>query len=313
MAKCKAITRKGKACKNKAIEGVYCGIHSKAKPGAKPKAPPRATPKAATPAATPEAPHEFGAPIPDEIHTFDRFYSEMPNKVPKDTLRKMAQFTHRIGDESEKPISAGGYGTVYKIKGKLLRERILEGLNHSVKGIVDKDWYAAKMFNRTSTVNQEIGCNAMARSCAQYKMYGICYIRLGGYWGWVSVMEFLNGTTLENLELNANAAKHVLSQLMQQVECLHANGVHHGDISPRNIMYDVQTNKVYLLDFGVCNDSRIAEGFARRQKRLYDPNKKDYILRQYDKMSAGNAVLESVVDEEELKKLAGEIPQPPQI
>jgi len=76
----------------------------------------------------------------------------------------------------------------------------------------------------------------------------------------VSKIEFVKGKNLEAFSFvsSANTFFQIAIQLLDQLTCLHVNGLLHNDIKPENVMIDgnmLKINRVTLIDYGLaCSD-----------------------------------------------------------
>lgn len=81
------------------------------------------------------------------------------------------------------------------------------------------------------------------------------------------VMDFVNGENLnERLKrtkkpLNENEVTHILHQILDALEVVHANNIWHLDLKPANIMVDVN-GKVKIIDFGASKQLNAKKGGA---------------------------------------------------
>ena len=85
-----------------------------------------------------------------------------------------------------------------------------------------------------------------------------------------TVMEFVNGETLkERIQrtgaLEEKEAMHLIKQLLDAVEVIHAKGMLHRDIKPENILISPE-GRIVLIDFGSARE--FAEGKASHQTVL---------------------------------------------
>lgn len=91
-------------------------------------------------------------------------------------------------------------------------------------------------------------------------------------WGLI-LLDYVDGTNLEELDLSnfSQMEKYELClKILKAIEEAHNNNVLHRDIKPSNIMYDSETGKVKIIDFGTSKIKSIIE----RETTLpfYSPN-----------------------------------------
>lgn len=70
------------------------------------------------------------------------------------------------------------------------------------------------------------------------------------------VMEFVKGTNLHTLLANRDRALDghrlsIIKQMAEAIEAVHAAGYIHRDVCPRNFIYNPETQKLKLIDFGL--------------------------------------------------------------
>jgi serine/threonine-protein kinase len=57
-------------------------------------------------------------------------------------------------------------------------------------------------------------------------------------------------------KLSPSLVSHIVTQLAGALGAAHASGIIHRDLKPENIVYDAETRKVKLLDFGIARDKQ---------------------------------------------------------
>lgn len=72
------------------------------------------------------------------------------------------------------------------------------------------------------------------------------------------VMEWIEGDTLEDAELEADRLIEIGVELCDILEFSHSKGIIHRDIKPSNIMLTSQTHQIKLLDFGIAKNAALA-------------------------------------------------------
>lgn len=66
------------------------------------------------------------------------------------------------------------------------------------------------------------------------------------------VMQFVQGATLDKHRVDQKEALRIFCEIAGAISYAHENGVIHRDIKPQNIMIETETNKVYVMDFGIA-------------------------------------------------------------
>lgn len=72
------------------------------------------------------------------------------------------------------------------------------------------------------------------------------------------LMQHIKGSNLESYMdeydtgLEEQKAKKLFLQLIQAINFIHSQGIYHRDLKLENLMFDQESEKVYLIDFGYC-------------------------------------------------------------
>jgi len=69
------------------------------------------------------------------------------------------------------------------------------------------------------------------------------------------VMEYIEGVNIYDFIFEEDECKIIIKQLIEVVKYLLKNNIYHGDIKADNIMYNLNTTKMTLLDFSLAKDS----------------------------------------------------------
>ena len=72
------------------------------------------------------------------------------------------------------------------------------------------------------------------------------------------IMEHINGGELfdcivRNAQIDEVTASKFLSQILEGVEYLHAQGISHRDLKPENLLLEKGTGNLKIIDFGLSN------------------------------------------------------------
>ena len=51
-----------------------------------------------------------------------------------------------------------------------------------------------------------------------------------------------------------NQARRYFTQIVEATVCCEENGVVHRDLKPENILFDMETNEIKIIDFGLASD-----------------------------------------------------------
>lgn len=136
-------------------------------------------------------------------------------------------------------INSGSFGSVYKAQNIRTGEYVaikIEKNTNQMKSIK----YEAKIYQYLSGLD----------GFPKLKMYGVInnvsYLvtNLIGS----SIKEVITNKTLGDFKSIIN----ISIQIIKRIETLHEHYLIHRDIKPSNFLFNVETNKVYLIDFGFC-------------------------------------------------------------
>lgn len=161
--------------------------------------------------------------------------------------------------------------------------------------IVEKKWYAVKIINKKSirfcvswisrcfksTVQHEIKIlktlgllqNFVERGTKQYIIQTLS--------PGTSLKIFINTIDPSNPNISHNLTRIVLSiviQLFQAVKNLHAKKILHTDLHPSNILYDIQSNTLNIIDYGEALLTENGESW-----RSYSCGVKGFLAPEIDK------------------------------
>jgi serine/threonine protein kinase len=139
-------------------------------------------------------------------------------------------------------LGEGGQGSVYKV----LRRDRATGLSHTV---------AAKILHSKNAVDvwrREF--ESLARVRSPYCVQVHAFERLNGRPA--LILEYVEGVSLLQLAragvLSASDTREISAQLESALLDLNSSGLFHGDLSPANVLVDIE-GRIRLLDFGLAN------------------------------------------------------------
>lgn len=146
-----------------------------------------------------------------------------------------------MGCKVEELIGTGGCGSVYKGK-KFDRTLALKFVNIRDSNILER--FRRELLSMAKIQHE----NIIEFYDAKEVMPGVCCV----------VMNYFEGETLyEHLEdepFPLEEAIFVIREIAKGLQVAHDKGIIHRDIKPTNIMYNKNTRKVKIIDFGVTKD-----------------------------------------------------------
>ena len=163
-------------------------------------------------------------------------------------------------------IGSGGFGTVY------CAVRVSDGVQVAVKEVTKENVITMDNENvplEVLLLQQVSGVPGIIRMLDYFESNESFYI----------VMELFHGCDLfdfisESGPLSEEVARNLFQQILDTVICCHERGVLHGDIKDENILIDVQSMQVKLIDFGSgswINNNQASKLTNFRGTRVYSP------------------------------------------
>jgi serine/threonine protein kinase len=161
-------------------------------------------------------------------------------------------------------LGEGGQGSVYKA----LRRDRATGLKQTVAVKILHSKTAVELWQREF--------ESLSRVRSKYCVRALSFERVGRRPA--LVLEYIDGISLARLgsscALDARDAHEIAAQLEYALKDLHSFGVFHGDLSPQNILIDLDGG-VRLLDFGLANSApglvRLTPEFAAPERLRGEP------------------------------------------
>lgn len=151
-------------------------------------------------------------------------------------------WTKAIQFELQELLGEGGQGSVYKA----LRRDSASRLEHTVAVKILHSKTAVDLWRREF--------ESLSRVCSKYCARVLSFERIGRRPA--LVLEYIDGVSLARLAaacaLGAEDVHEIAAQLEHGLRDLHGHGVFHGDLSPQNILIDLDGG-IHLLDFGLAN------------------------------------------------------------
>ena len=149
-------------------------------------------------------------------------------------------------------VGEGGTSTVYRAEHpqygtaavKVLREKLRQDKT-AVERFLREARYGARVIHPNVVRTIEIGMAEASDGGAPLHFLAI---------------EWASGDLLEryakrNAPLPASVVADIIVQIAGAVQAAHAAGIVHRDLKPENVMYDPETHRVKLLDFGIATDT----------------------------------------------------------
>lgn len=135
-------------------------------------------------------------------------------------------------------IGQGGYGIVELV--------ILDGKKMAVKS----------QSNTAAVILRELAVNNVVKDHPSFVSMTNYTLKIDGKNTSAHIiMEYVQGTlnTFKNYDFNTRAVNFpdIAFQVVNGLKYLHDNNIIHGDIKPENILYDTDTRKVSIIDFGL--------------------------------------------------------------
>jgi serine/threonine protein kinase len=170
----------------------------------------------------------------------------------RDVTRERLVGTNVAGYTMAALVGEGGTSTVYRAEHpqhgtaavKVLREKLRQDKT-AVERFLREARYGARVVHPNVVRTIEIGTAETSDGGAPLHFLAI---------------EWASGDLLEryakrNAPLPAPIVAEIIVQIAGAVQAAHAAGIVHRDLKPENVMYDPETHRVKLLDFGIATDT----------------------------------------------------------
>lgn len=168
---------------------------------------------------------------------------------------------HKIQFQLQERLGEGGQGRVFKA----LRKDRTTGMEQSV---------AVKILHsRTAVALWKAEFESLAKIRSPYCVQVHAFERVRGKPA--LILELVNGVSLAELGrtclLSASDCEEIVAQIQQGLLHLQKNGMAHGDLSPQNVLLDINGH-IRLLDFGLANgiceetSMRLTRGYAAPER-----------------------------------------------
>ena len=110
---------------------------------------------------------------------------------------------------------------------------------------------ARKRFLRESEYHARVQHPSVVETYGYGEIDGLYYLAL----------EWAEGEPLSDFahrtgKISPSLVSHIVTQLAGALGAAHSSGIIHRDLKPENIVYDAETRKVKLLDFGIARDKQ---------------------------------------------------------
>ena len=110
---------------------------------------------------------------------------------------------------------------------------------------------ARKRFLRESEYGARVNHPSVVQTYDYGETDGLYYLALEWAEG-EPLSDFVHRTG----QLSPSLVSHIVTQLAGALRAAHASGIIHRDLKPENMVYDPETRRVMLLDFGIARDEQ---------------------------------------------------------